>query len=133
AFGGALRQPWYPHGAVGHALLFLPLGPEADRPVLAPVRAALGLPLLFREVDVQLGGAAQGLPGFALAGCADRHRQPRHAGGEEAVLQGLGPAAGSRCRLPAAAGRRGAAPAQPRTALTHHAGGSRRTPVTTGA
>src|SRR3546814_16243382 len=87
------------------ALLLLPLGSETDRPVVALVRAALGLQLLFRAVDVQLGGAAQGLPGLALAGRPDHHRQSRDAGSEEALLQGLGPPARPGRGLTPAAGR----------------------------
>src|SRR3546814_6111791 len=74
--------------------------------LVALVRAALGLQLLFRAVDVQLGGAAQGLPGLALAGRPDQHRQSRDAGSEEALLQGLGPPARPGRGLTTAAGRR---------------------------
>src|SRR5690606_34378522 len=40
--GDPLRQPRYAHGTVGHALLLLPLGPEAHRSLVAAVRTALG-------------------------------------------------------------------------------------------
>src|SRR3546814_20953127 len=81
--------------------------------LVALVRAALGLQLLFRAVDVQLGGAAQGLPGLALAGRPDQHRQSRDEGSEEALLQGLGP------------------PARPGRGLTTAAGGTRSTAAQT--
>src|SRR3546814_3457606 len=103
--GGPFRQSRHADDAAGHALLLLPLGSETDHPVVALVRAALGLQLLFRAVDVQLGGAAQGLPGLALAGRPDQHRQSRDAGSEEALLQGLGPPARPGRGLTTAAGR----------------------------